>query len=292
MMLRLKILIYLFISTIATSSVAQDMLEVESSIELLMNKLASSKNDENSDTISNNIRNAFISAFNSPEVFDYPFERLKMCKLKSSDNKVRIFNWNQPNQDGTFKYYCFILKKENEKSPLEWFELTQAKREVDKIENKILNADRWIGTLYYDIIPVQVSKSKTQYVVLGWEGKDDLTTRKIIDVIDFSGNKVKLGANLFKSELGSRKRVIFEYSNDVSMSVKYYPKKKCIVVDHLSPKNPMMEGIYADYGPDGTYSMYKLEKDKFEFIDNIDISQFVEDSEIPYKDPRPRNRRK
>ncbi|MEZ4798281.1 MAG: hypothetical protein R2809_00595 [Flavobacteriales bacterium] len=290
-MTNVKFLLFLFLSASITTALAQDLEEVETNIELLMNKLANSKNDENSDTISTNIRNAFIEAFNNPEVFNYSFDRLKMCKIKSSDGKVRLFNWNQPNQDGTFKYYCFVLKKDSEKAPLEWFELTQAKREVDKIENKILNADRWIGTLYYDIIPIQISKNKTQYVVLGWEGKDDLTTRKIIDVIDFSGTKVKLGANLFKSELGSRKRVIFEYSNDVSMSVKYYAKKKCIVVDHLSPKNPMMEGIYADYGPDGTYSMYKLEKDKFEFIDNIDISQFVEDSEIPYKDPRPRRRR-
>lgn len=291
-MTNVKFLLFLFLSISLTSATAQDLEEVETNIEILLNKLSNSNNDENSDTISNNIRNAFIESFSNQEVFNYAFDRLKICKIKSSDGKVRLINWNQPNQDGTFKYYCFVLKKENEKEPFEWFELTQAKREVDKIENKILNADRWIGTLYYDIIPVQISKNKTQYVVLGWDGKDDLTTRKIIDVIDFSGNKVKLGANLFKSELGARKRVIFEYSNDVSMSVKYYAKKKCIVLDHLSPKNPMMEGIFADYGPDGTYSMYKLEKDKFEFIDNIDISQFAEDSEIPYNDPRPRRRRR
>ncbi|MFM7234319.1 MAG: hypothetical protein ACKOZM_06985, partial [Flavobacteriales bacterium] len=69
-------------------------------------------------------------------------------------------------------------------------------------------------------------------------------------------------------------------------SVKYYPKKNCIVMDHLSPKSPMMQGIYADYGPDGSYCMLQLKKDKWEFIDMVDVSQFSEDDNRPYRDPR------
>jgi hypothetical protein len=128
-------------------------------------------------------------------------------------------------------------------------------------------------------------KSST-YTLLGWDGKDNLTTRKIVDAITISGDKIRLGANLFEYAGDSRKRVILEYSNEVSASVKYFPKKNCIVMDHLSPKNPMMQGIYADYGPDGTYCLFELKKDKWIFMDEIDISQFADDDSKPYRDPR------
>jgi hypothetical protein len=63
-------------------------------------------------------------------------------------------------------------------------------------------------------------------------------------------------------------------------------------MDHLAPKNPMMTGVYADYGPDGTYDLYQLEKGKFELHEKIDISEFAEDDERPYVDPRTRRRRR
>jgi len=70
------------------------------------------------------------------------------------------------------------------------------------------------------------------------------------------------------------------------MSVKYHSKKKTIVVDHLSPRSSMMEGIYADYGPDGSYDAYQLRKGKWEFQSNIDVGTFSEEEDRPYVDPR------
>ena len=272
----------------------QDMVAMEDSLLKYYNKLSVATLNADRDSASAKMRTFFIESFNNPESFDYAFDKLKLSKIKSPDDRVRMFNWNQPNEDGTFKYYCFILRKivkGKKEVSYEWFELTQAKREADKIESKYLNADKWIGALYYDIIPVG-KKNVDTYVLLGWEGKDDVTTRKMIDAIEFTGNKVRLGANIFKTATGTQKRVIYEYSNDISMSIKYYPKKNCIVMDHLSPKNPMMQGVFADYGPDGTYCLFKLEKDKWEYIDDINISEFVEGDDRPFVDPRPNRRRR
>jgi hypothetical protein len=126
----------------------------------------------------------------------------------------------------------------------------------------------------------------TTYTLLGWDGKDNVTTRKIVDALTINGDKIRLGANLFEYAGETRKRLVLEYSNEVSASVKYYPKKNCIVMDHLSPKSAMMQGIYADYGPDGTYCLFELRKDKWVFMDEIDISQFADDDSKPYRDPR------
>lgn len=286
--------LFIFLGTLSLTANSQDLLALEDSIAIQYTELSKAKRDADRDSCSQRMRRFFIQAMTLEGTFEHPFEKLKFSKITSSDNKVRLFNWNQPNDDGTFKYYCFVLKKNVSRkgqSSTEWFELEQAKREVDKVENKFLNADKWLGALYYDIIPVG-KKNVDTYVVLGWEGKDDITTRKIIDAITFTGNKVRLGAAIFKTATGTQKRMIYEYSNDISMSIKYYAKKNCIVMDHLSPKSPAMQGVWADYGPDGTYCMFKLEKDKWEFFDEIDISQFIEDDDRPYVDPRPSNRRR
>jgi hypothetical protein len=130
------------------------------------------------------------------------------------------------------------------------------------------------------------------YTLLGWDGKDNLTTRKIIDALTITGKKIRLGAGIFAAEDNVRKRYILEYSNEVSASVKYYPKKNCIVMDHLSPKNPMMTGVFADYGPDGTYHLFLMKNGKWEYIDNIDITEFAEGNDKPFYDPRPARRKK
>ncbi|MFM7727306.1 MAG: hypothetical protein ACKO7B_11430, partial [Flavobacteriales bacterium] len=211
---------------------------------------------------------------------------LKFCTLISKDHHIRLLNWNLPYRDGTYKYFCFLLVWNDENKHFTWHELQDTIHEPEKLETRFLNPEKWLGALYFDIIPMTKKGKSTTYTLLGWDGKDNLTTRKIIDALTINGDKIRLGANLFDYEGDTRKRVILEYSNDVSASVKYYPKKKCIVMDHLSPKSPMMQGIYADYGPDGSYCMLQLKKDKWEFIDMVDVSQFSEDDNRPYRDPR------
>ena len=48
--------------------------------------------------------------------------------------------------------------------------------------NKKLNYKNWYGCLYYDIIPIKVGKEK-YYTLLGWDGNNKNTTKKIIDVV-------------------------------------------------------------------------------------------------------------
>jgi hypothetical protein len=272
----------------SVSMSAQSLQTMEDSLVASFNVLESSENDESRTAACEDMRRLFIRTFELAGAFDYPFPRLeRMTKKHTSDGKVRLLNWNQPNDNGTFRYYAFVLWKKGKDSTLHWQELKQSPRSVDKPESKILTPDKWQGALYYDIFPLYPDKKQNDtYIVLGWEGKDDLSTRKVIDALVFSGDKVKLGAPVFQSEAGARKRHYFEYSNEVSMSLKYFPEKKCIVFDHLSPKSEASKGIYADYGPDGTYDMYRLDKDKFVYMENIDISQFAEGDKKPYYDPR------
>jgi hypothetical protein len=128
-------------------------------------------------------------------------------------------------------------------------------------------------------------RKSERYTLLGWEGKDNLTTTKVIDVLTLNNGKLKFGAEIFEGGPRNSKRIILEYGNEVSCSVKYYHRQQHIVCDHLSPRNPMMKGIFADYGPDGSYDRWILEKGRWRLEENIDVSQYSESDRRPWKDP-------
>ena len=275
---------FIFLSGWAINAFSVDLEIAEDSLEIYHREMSLTHSDVAKDSLSNLMKVLFVSTFSDPKTFDYPFSKLKFSTMKSSDNRIRMFNWNIPYEDGTHRYHCFVLVREKKGESYWWKELTDSMKETEKMENKFFTDDKWLGALYYEIIPMD-KKNKESYTLLGWDGKDRLTTRKIIDVMTISGKKIKFGAGIFKGDDGTKKRVIMEYSDEVSSSVKYFSRKKCIIVDHLSPKNPNMVGIYADYGPDGSYDMYTLVKGKWEKSDNVDVKQFTEDDNKPFMNP-------
>jgi len=285
----MRILSFILLVLTGLNASGSSVVETEQKLSYLHKQLASSMDDARSDSICEAMRQVWISSFENAEVFDYPFSQLNFSTLISKDHHIRLLNWNLPYRDGTYKYFCFLLIWDDEQKNFTWHELQDALHEPEKPESRFLTTEKWLGALYFEIIPMTRKGKSSTYTLLGWDGKDNLTTRKIVDALTINGDKIRLGASLFEYAGDSRKRVILEYSNEVSASVKYYPKKNCIVMDHLSPKNPMMQGIYADYGPDGTYCLFELKKDKWIFMDEIDISQFADDDSKPYRDPRKTN---
>jgi hypothetical protein len=218
---------------------------------------------------------------------DYAFWRFS--KLMSPDQRFRIINWNVPLQNGEHIYYGVIwIWDENEKRFFA-IPLKDSQRDGDKWDARYFDAEQWPGALYYEIIPCKSRRKKEvdTYTLLGWDGRDNMTNAKVLDVIKIVSNeKVRFGEGLFETPLGTKKRLMFQYADEVSASFKYYPKKKAIVMDHLSPKNAMMEGIYADYGPDGTYDLYQWEKGKWKLYSQIDISVFSASDTKMYRPPR------
>ena len=113
---------------------------------------------------------------------------------------------------------------------------------------------------------------------------DRSVTRKIIDVLSFQGDKIRLGAPMFKTDKGTKKRYIIHYSSEVMVSLKYYKKQKRIVFDHVAPRDPMMTGVYAYYGPDMSFDCFNLIKGKWVMESNIDVTNGKSDK--PYFDPK------
>ncbi len=277
----------LFISlAILPSAYAMTLEETQDSIAHYHSRILKTTVDAERLQLSENMRNLFIASFNNPQVFDFPFEKLRFCTITSSDKRVRLFNWNVPFVNGTHTYFCFVLVKNEKKSSFEWTELKCIKNEPENLEGQVLKQNKWPGALYYDIIPMD-KKKNDKYTLLGWDGKDNLSTRKVIEIMTISGkNNIRFGDDVFKEDkISSRKRIIMEYSDEVSVTLKYYPEQQCIVMDELAPKNPVMGGIYSEYGPFGSYNMLQLKKGNWELHKNIDASKFAPNEGRPWNDP-------
>ena len=59
-----------------------------------------------------------------------------------------------------------------------------------------LNNSQWIGALYYSLTPFKRGK-KDYYLLLGWDGNDERSNRKIMDVLSIS-KSLTFGAPIFR----------------------------------------------------------------------------------------------
>lgn len=252
-------------------------------LKLLRESVLKARND--SDRI--NANDSFIIALErileSEISYDMNFDSLKQIGLlRSPDNAFRMITWNLPFNDETHKYYCYIQipQKKGRKYSVGKFLDKTAEGPVS--EREVVTKDNWYGALYYEVIPYSFKK-KTYYALLGWDGNNALTRKKIIDILYFTNDgEVNLGDDVFMTGPTSRKRIIFEYSSQVLMSLKYHPERKQIVFDHLSPAQPEMEGMFQYYGPDFSYDAFELKKGKWIFIGDVDIRS---DTENPVYNP-------
>ena len=216
--------------------------------------------------------------------FDYQFDELiKISILKVND--IKIYNWALPLTDGTFEYFAYLqIRKSKEEYKV--IELNDKSDNIKTPENKILTFKNWYGALYYKIISSK-KLGKNYYTLLGWDGNNNLTNKKIIDVMNISDNGIiKFGAPIFKTKNKMKKRVIFEYSESTVMSLKYRPEIEKIVFDLLVPASSKLTGIYEYYGPSlNRFDAFSLDKRKWIYEEDtkIELDRNIKDNF--WKDP-------
>jgi hypothetical protein len=227
-----------------------------------------------SQTVKTEANNAFISTLQEvlqfERSFNYPFDSLKTISIKiSSDSKVRIYTWLLRKDNGNYQYFGFVHYKNKSKKRYEIITLNDNSENIRRPENEQLDNNNWYGALYYDIIYIKKT-GRTYYTLLGWDGNNDISTKKIIDVMYFSGReKIKFGASIFKKGKTTTKRFIIEYNATSTISVRYEEKEKRIIFDHLMPMRKDLEGLHEYYIPDGTYNAMKYTNGKWEFKNDV-----------------------
>ncbi|MBI3503072.1 MAG: hypothetical protein HY063_14900 [Bacteroidetes bacterium] len=206
---------------------------------------------------------------------EFTFDSLRNARvmLESPDKQVRIFTWDVLAEDGTHTFYGFIHSYNRKSKKFEVYELKDKSEEMrgKEIENATLDNTKWYGAYYFQLAEFKYKKKK-QYVLLGWDGNNLMSNKKLIDVLSFDSKGFpKFGDAIFSKDNGKIvKRIIFEYKAGIYMSLRYEEEKNAIVFDHLSPSDPNLEGQYEFYGPDFTYDMLQFQDGKFIFVKNVE----------------------
>ncbi|HLU86988.1 MAG TPA: hypothetical protein VKZ44_04475, partial [Taishania sp.] len=246
-------LIFILLVVFSLSATAQNLSAMETELATLLDKLRTAQNDSEKQEANVKFKSKLEEVIQLPGAFDHPFSSLKTVgTVKSPDNVFRLFNWNVEQDDLTQKYYCYILRFDEKSKKYKLIELKDNSLMLPQRPTEILEADNWYGALYYKIIPSKKG-SKTIYTVLGWDGNNSVSTMKVIDVLNFSGNTVRLGSPIFKMNKETLKRVFFEYSKKTTMYLSYEEQYDRIIYDHLAPETPALVGMYSMYVPDLSY---------------------------------------
>jgi len=226
----------------------------------------------------------FIKAIESIAVnqnsLNFPFDSLKeISTLTPKNKKFKLITWNIPKEDETHLFFGFLLVNNSKRvrtgfmkhetiNNYEFFKLVDKSGSVKNPETYIGTPDKWFGMLYLDII-----ECEDYYTLLAWDGNDKLIQRKFIDVLYFKPDGTPIfGKDVFKFPRKNPKRLMFEYSSDVTMSLKYNQKNGNIVYSHLAPREEgtVMDGLPQYYGPDGSFDSMIQRKGKWVVEEDVD----------------------
>lgn len=239
-----------------------------------LNALLRSQGESERDSLNPLIKRDLRILLSTEDGLRFTMDDLPISHVEAPDGSFRLVTWNLPRKDGSHRYEGFLLARQRGRNIL--FELNDQTPTITSPELAELSADRWYGALYYGVIPVKKG-GKTWYTLLGWKGYSNVETRKVIDVLSFRGGKPRFGAAIFapnapEARRGRLKaqRVIHGFFFQARMMLQYDPDGKRIVLDHLSPLRPEIDGTNALMGPDLSYDAYVWDKGQWQFQRDID----------------------
>lgn len=210
--------------------------------------------------------------------------------LTSPDGRLRVFTWAVVRDNGEFECFGAVQFYNDHDEEYQYLLLNDKSEDIMNREESTLTADNWFGAVYQDIIQTQMGE-RTLYTLLGWNGVDNLTERKIIEPVILRGGVPQFGAAAFRRERNLR-RIVLEYSNDAMVHLAYETqvvqeitrervkvkgtnrkrtvekvtehRERMIIFDEVEPQVPGMEGLFQYYVPSGVELAYAFVDGKWE----------------------------
>lgn len=180
-----------------------------------------------------------VQQLKSPFSFNFKFDSLKAIKvITSPDRFFKFFSWQIDLGDGTFR----------QRGAMQFYTLTGDLKLLpffdnsDFIQNQTLgitDRKKWIGAIYYDIIPILFNQ-ETIYTLLGFDENTEGISKKIIEILRFDKGEPQLGGDYFiypedpTYPLAKVDRFIYQYKKGSNAVIKYDPLLKRIVISELA----------------------------------------------------------
>lgn len=208
--------------------------------------------------------------------------------LTSPDGRLRVFTWAVVRDNGDFECFGAVQYYNDRMETFEHAVLHDKSEDIMNREESLLTSDNWLGAIYQDIIQT-IAGDRTYYTLLGWNGVDNLTDRRVIEPVLIRGGVPQFGAPVFRRERNLR-RVVVEYRGDAAVQMAYEEqtvvevtrervkakgryhtvekrkerKEKVIIFDEVEPQIVGMEGLYQYYVPSGLELAYAWVDGKWE----------------------------
>lgn len=210
--------------------------------------------------------------------------------LTSPDGLFRIFSWAVVRDNGEFECFGAVQYYNDREEEYQYQILHDKSEEIMNREESILTADNWFGAIYQELIQTSAD-GRTYYTLLGWNGVDNLTDRRIIEPVMFKSGAPQFGAPLFRRQRNQR-RIVLEYRGDAAVGMTYdvqtvkiverervkskksnryqtiektkEHKQRMIIFDEVEPQIEGMEGLYQYYVPSGVELAYVWSDGKWE----------------------------
>ena len=282
----INILVFLYFSAFSQKGNTNLFTEYEDTLKVMAHIIMNAETEEKKRTANTAFIENLTEVLQYEKSFKFPFDSLvSIGKVYSPNNTFRIFSWLLKKDNGSYEYFGLVHHQNKRKKQFEVIPLVDNSANIRSPEQADLDATNWFGGIVYNIIYIKKSGRK-YYTILSWDGHDGYSTKKIIDVMYFSGkNKIKFGLPIFKkSKKESQKRVILQYDSKTTISVNYDDKEKRIVFDHLVPTRKDLTGLYEYYIPEGTFNSYNYLKGKWWLEEDVDIRNQIKVKK--YKKPK------
>lgn len=244
--------------------------ELSGTLENLLGRLRSVSSDSDRIRINDSIKSYIDDYAASKEVFIKTFPKLKyLGQITSSDSLIKVITWNLALANEPGRYYCYFIRRSADGKPNTVFCLTHSYDDRQISKDTVYTQTDWYGALYYDIRPF-ADGNKRCWVLLGINYSNQLMTRKIIDVLSFTGDdKIIFGRKWFNSGNSVNYRHVLEYSSSAIVSLRFWTDST-IVFDHLVPLPPSGYDDRLYNGPDYSYDAYILQKGLWNLSINVD----------------------
>lgn len=250
-----------------------------------LERIAHAVADPARDSASGDLDRSLRALLERDDAMSLDLSALRISRVDAPDGRFRLLTWNVPREDGTHRYEGLLLVQEKRRRVLH--QLRDRTRTIEDPEQRALGPDNWYGALYYQAVPTRAG-GRAWYTLLGWKGHSAVENRKVIDVLSFQAGAPRFGAPLFAEGRVRRQRRVFAFSFQNSMSLKWDEGARRIVMDHLAPTKPELEGQGAFMGPDLSYDAYVWDRDHWRYERDVDVRQM--DLDKPWNRP-PREQR-
>jgi hypothetical protein len=229
--------------------------------ELLSNlygRLVNNYNDTVRIRVNDSIKVIIDSYVRSDSVFNHKFSDLRyLGQIMSPDSAIKIVTWNLVLGNRPGKYFCFIIKRGVKGEKNKVYSLTSDYKESGIKNDTTYSISDWYGALYYDIRPFRIG-DKTCWILLGIDYGNQLISRKVIEVLNFTPEgTLYFGKKWFSEDKKLRFREVLEYGSSGMITLRF-ASEKSIVFDHLVPFSQSQTGDRQFYGPDYSYDAYNL----------------------------------